>query len=115
MIDMYEFGVIVVDGRKYTRDLIILPTKVMEGWWRREGHNLTLEDLKELLDLDASLEVLVIGTGYSGMMNVPEDVEESLKERGIEVIVEPTRNACQTFNTLLGEGRRVAAAIHLTC
>ncbi|MEM2106887.1 MAG: Mth938-like domain-containing protein [Candidatus Bathyarchaeia archaeon] len=115
MIDMYDFGVIVIDGKEYNRDLIILPTKVIEGWWRREGHNLALEDLKELVDLDSPPEVLVVGTGYSGMMNVPEDVEDHLRRIGIEVIVEPTRNACRTFNTLLIKGRRVASALHLTC
>ncbi|MGQ9543930.1 MAG: Mth938-like domain-containing protein [Candidatus Bathyarchaeia archaeon] len=115
MIDMYEFGVIVVDGKRYVKDLIILPGKVLEGWWRREGHNLTLEDLKELLEMKVPPEVLVVGTGYSGMMNVSREVEDHLRFKGIELIVKPTRHACQIFNSLLRSKRMVTAALHLTC
>jgi hypothetical protein len=46
-IDQYEFGRIVVDGREETRDLIILPGRVVRNWWRRDGHALVLDDLAE--------------------------------------------------------------------
>jgi len=45
-IDYYDFGVIIVDGRKYSRDLIITPKRIISNWWRVEGHKLCLEDLK---------------------------------------------------------------------
>jgi hypothetical protein len=49
-IDHYEFGRIVVDGREETRDLIILPIRVVRNWWRQEGHALVVDDLREVLD-----------------------------------------------------------------
>jgi len=49
-IDHYEFGRIVVDGREETKDLIVLPDRVVRNWWRRDGHALVLDDLVEVLD-----------------------------------------------------------------
>ena len=33
-IDHYEFGRIMIDGRQETKDLIILPDRVLRNWWR---------------------------------------------------------------------------------
>jgi hypothetical protein len=49
-IDYYEFGRIVVDGRQETKDLIILPHRVVRNWWRLDGHALVLDDLAEVLE-----------------------------------------------------------------
>ncbi|MCS7385423.1 MAG: MTH938/NDUFAF3 family protein [archaeon GB-1867-005] len=116
MIENYAFGLMVINGVKYTGDLIILPNgEVKANWWRIEGHVLHLDDLRDILDLDELPEVLVIGSGYSGLMRVPEKVVEKLNSRGIEVIIERTGIAWRTFNRLFNGGQRVAAAFHLTC
>ena len=47
-IDHYDFGRIVIDGREETRDLIILPDRVVRDWWRQEGHVLVVDDLGEV-------------------------------------------------------------------
>jgi hypothetical protein len=113
MIDSYRFGEITIDGVRYSTDLIILPSRIRENWWRREGHRLCIEDLDEILE--ERPEILVVGTGYSGLMRVPREVIDRLREGGIEVIVQRTLEAWKTYNRLLSEGRRVAAAFHLTC
>ena len=112
MIESYRFGHIVIDGREYSRDLIILPNRILEDWWRREGHKLSLDDLKDILTED--IDVLIIGTGYYGLMKVPSKILETIRSRGIEVIIENTKEACQTYNRLR-KSRKVAAALHLTC
>jgi len=112
-IDSYDFGRIRVGGEDYHGDLIILPERVLAGWWREEGHRLKLEDLRDVLEED--IEVLVIGTGYYGAMRVSEEVVEELRRREIELIVEPTTKAWRTYNKLVEERRKVAAALHLTC
>jgi len=112
-IEKYSFGSIIVNGKKYTRDLIIFPNKIRENWWRKEGHKLHLEDLKEVLEYKP--EILVIGTGAYGIMRVPDDVIKKLTEAGIRVIVKKTKEACEAFNTLIKEGKNVVAALHLTC
>jgi len=115
LIDSYEFGMVVIDGKRHASDVIVFPDRVLDGWWRRGGHRLHIDDLKEVLNAEIQPEVLVIGTGYSGLMKVSNEVEEALRSRGIQVTVQPTEQACQTLNRLLKSGRRVVAAFHLTC
>jgi hypothetical protein len=106
---------IVIKGKRYRGDVIVFRDKVLVGWFRREGHRLHIDDLKQVLSAEPQPEVLVVGTGYSGLMKVSHEVEEVLASRGIKVIDQPTKQACRTFNELLKSGRRVAAAFHLTC
>jgi hypothetical protein len=112
VIDSYSFGRIVVDGKEYTRDVIIDPEGTVVSWWRREGHKVSSEDLEELLK--GKPEVLIFGTGYSGVMRVPKELIERLKKSGVEVIVQGTRDACDTYNRLC-RSRKAWAALHLTC
>jgi len=113
MIERYEFGRIVVDGKGYSADLIIFPDRVMSDWWREEGHELRPVDLWEVVR--ARPKVLVVGTGHSGMMRVPPETERYIREQGIQLIVEPTAQACRTYNRLRERGEDVVAALHLTC
>ena len=57
----YGFGRVTIDGREETRDVIVLPERVVRGWWREEGHGLVLEDLEEVID--ELPERLLVGTG----------------------------------------------------
>lgn len=112
-IENYRFGHIRVDGREYTTDLIIYPGHIDASWWRREGHLLIPEDLTEVLE--APPEVLVIGTGFSGCMIVPKETLAALRSKGSEVMVARTVETVALFNALGKEGRKVVAALHLTC
>ena len=111
-ISHYSFGRIVVDGKSYTSDIIIYPDRVEDSWWRKEGHNLSLDDLKGVIDAETA--VLIIGTGYNGLMAVPEETVEALTSRGIEVHPLPTVQAVELYNRLEKDGN-VIAALHLTC
>ncbi len=128
MIERYEFGSVWVDGKEYTRDVLIYPGKaagparVDATWWRKEGHRLDPQDLKGVVR--ARPEVVLVGTGYHGCLVVPAETREFLDRLGIELQAVPTREACQQFNQLLGHGesttggkdmRRVVAALHLAC
>jgi hypothetical protein len=112
MIDSYDFGRIVINGKHYNSDLIVFPDKVRDGWWRKEGHRLYVEDLKDVLE--AKPEVLVVGTGYYGLMTVPSETRKHVESEGIELIAQKTTEACKTFNRLV-KSRKVVAALHLTC
>jgi len=111
-IDSYNFGEIVIDGRTYRQDLLIWEDQVKSDWWRQRGHLLQVEDVAEALA--ASPEVLVVGMGQPGRMQVDLALSRYLKEKGIELIAVPTAQACRLINTLGGK-RRWAAALHLTC
>jgi hypothetical protein len=112
MIDSYDFGRIVINGKRYSSDLIVFSDKVRDGWWRKEGHRLHVEDLKDVLEVKP--EVLVVGTGYSGLMRVPPETRRYVESEGIEFIAQKTAEACETFNRLV-KSRKVVAALHLTC
>jgi len=112
-IEHYNFGEIVVNGRKYSRDIIITPSRIISDWWRIEGHMLFLDDLKDILNEE--FEYLVIGTGYYGFMRVSDEVFRKMGKRGVKVIAKPTREAVEEFNTLSSKGAKVVGAFHLTC
>lgn len=111
-IDSYEFGRIVVDGRAYTQDLILLPDGIQDSWWRQEGHRLHIVDVAGVLA--AKPEVLIVGKGQPGQMEVDPELARYLQENRIELIEVPTAQACTVYNSQAGK-RQVAAALHLTC
>ena len=111
-IKNYQFGQMVVDGERHTRDLILLPDRVVANWWREEGHRLDVEDLREVLD--AAPKVLVVGTGAYGLMKVPERTRRALEAAGIELQAARTEEAWRLYNDLR-ERQRIAGAFHLTC
>jgi len=49
MIESYKFGKIVVNGKSYSSDVIIIGNYVKADWWRKEGHCLHIEDLRDIL------------------------------------------------------------------
>jgi hypothetical protein len=113
-IDKYAFGHIRVDGRDYSRDVILLGGEVKGPWWREAGgHVYAKQDLAEVLA--AAPEVVVLGTGYFGRVKVLDETLEALAESGSEIVVERTGGAVEAYNRFVAEGRDVAAALHLTC
>jgi hypothetical protein len=110
-IDGYGFGRVTIDGRAETRDVIVLPGRVVRGWWRKEGHALVLEDLREVVD--ELPERLLVGTGAYGQLRPDPGALETLRGRGVEVEVLPTAEAVHRYAQL--DPRKTAAALHLTC
>jgi hypothetical protein len=110
-IEGYGFGRVTIDGREETRDVIVLPERVVRGWWRKEGHGLVLEDLDDVLD--ELPERLLVGTGAYGRMRPDPGALEELRLRGVEVEVFPTPEAVERYGEL--DPRKTAAALHLTC
>ncbi len=109
MIEDYSFGRIVINGRVYTSDVLIAKDTV-HSWWRKRGHVLNPEDLAVIMEEPP--EILVVGTGASGLMRVPDKTVEFIESYGITLIVKKTDEAVKTFNTLT---EKKAAALHVTC
>jgi hypothetical protein len=111
-IEHYSFGKIVIDGKTYTSDVIIYPGRVDASWWRKEGHYLQKVDLADIIT--AKPDILIVGTGYSGIMTVPEETVRFVGSKGIGLRVERTGKAVELYNGVAKEGT-VIAALHLTC
>jgi len=112
VIDSYKFGQIVVDGQIYSSDVIVFPDSIDSSWWRKSGHRLCLEDIKEILE--EKPEAVVIGTGAYGLMRVDKEVKYYAQARGIELVVDKTKKAVQKFNELAAQ-KKTIGAFHLTC
>jgi hypothetical protein len=110
-LEDYSFGRITVDGEEHTRDLIVLPDRVVPHWWRREGHSLALEDLEAVQE--ELPERLILGCGAHGQLRPDPAVLEALRGRGVEVEVLHTAEAVRRYGD--SDARRTAAALHLTC
>ena len=112
MIESYDFGRIVIDGREFGRDVVIYPETIDGNWWRKEGHTLSVDDVRGMVE--AKPEILIVGTGYSGQMKIHPQTEQYLRASGVELITAKTEKACKTYNDL-SKSRKVVAAFHLTC
>jgi hypothetical protein len=110
-LEGYSFGRIVVDGEEHTRDLIVLPDRVVRDWWRRDGHSLAMDDLDDVRD--ELPERLILGCGAHGQLRPDPAVIEALRERGVEVEALHTEEAVHRYAE--SDERRTAAALHLTC
>ncbi|HYX87149.1 MAG TPA: MTH938/NDUFAF3 family protein [Gaiellales bacterium] len=110
-VHSYRFGHVTVDGRQETRDVIVLPHRVVREWWRREGHGLVLADLEGVLDeLPARL---ILGTGAYGQLHPDPETIRELERRGVAVEAMPTAEAVDRYGAL--DPAATAAALHLTC
>ena len=113
MISSYSFGHIVVDGKEYNSDIIIYPDgRIQSSWWRESGHLLSTDDISELIK--EKPELIIAGTGASGIMKPDQSLEEELNSRSIEFLALPTGDAAEMYNSIYKE-RRVGACLHLTC
>ena len=110
-LEDYRFGRLTVDGQEHTRDLIVLPDRVVSNWWRREGHSLAMEDLDEVLDELPGR--LVLGIGAQSRLRPDPAVIAELERRGVQVECLPTEAAVRRYVDL--DERDTAAALHLTC
>jgi len=112
VIDSYHSGQIVINGKKYSSDVIIFPDRVQGGWWRIKAHELCLQDIADAIAENP--EVLIVGTGVSGLVTVLPEVKQEIAAQDIQLIVEPTGEACKTYNRL-SHSQKVVAALHLAC
>lgn len=112
MIEGYRFGEIKISGKSYRSDVIIYPNHIDSNWWRKQGHNLEVDDISEVIDTKP--EVVIFGTGQPGLMQVEKKTIEYLEKLGIKSIILPTEKACQEYNRI-ANSKKVVACLHLTC
>ena len=110
-LERYSFGRLVLDGEEQTRDLIVLPERVVTNWWRTDGHRLVLDDLEDVRE--ELPQHLVVGTGAYGQMRPDPEAVEQLGRDGVKVEALRTADAVRRYGEL--DPRQTAAALHLTC
>jgi len=112
-IDRCSFGSLVINGKTYTEDLVIYPDGRITGpWWRKRGHQLSRDDILELID--SAPEIIIAGTGVNGMVKPDKNLKKELSQLATEFIAAPNGKAITLFNELAPKNR-VGACFHLTC
>ena len=110
VIESYGGGRFRVSGRAYEGSILVLPHRTL-SWPVADFTALTPESLDPLFETgESAVEVLLIGCGPK-MALVPEALRAALRARGIAADAMDTGAACRTYNVLLAEDRRVAAAL----
>ncbi len=104
----YGEGYVVVNEQRYERSLVVMPDRLWTDWEATTFEALTAEHMQALASFDA--EVTLLGTGRQLRFPSPQ-VMRPMAGRGVEVM--DVQAACRTYNILMAEGRRVAAALLL--
>lgn len=101
-IDGYGPGFFRIDGKVLYGPCLITPWGA--GTWGG------FDDPAAPLALAGKIDVLFIGMG-ADIAHVPADFRDTLEAAGIGVEVMNSPAAARTYNVLLSEGRRIAAAL----
>ena len=105
-IDSYGGGGFRVAGAFHEGDMLLLGPAPAR--WAAEGF--APEAFGVVIEGAADLDVLLIGMGAE-IAPLPGPARRALEAAGIGVEVMSTASACRTYNVLLAENRRVAAAL----
>ena len=109
-IDGYGAGGFRFAGMSHRGSILTLPDGI-HGWSAILPQDVTAESLGPVFALPPGrIELLLVGTG-SDLVPVPEPLRRRLKASGIVAEPMATGAAARTYNILLGEGRRVGAAL----
>lgn len=104
----YDAGQLVINERTFETSLILTPETLVADWGPSHIDELVPEHVETVLALEP--EVVLLGTGTSQRFPSRELLRLAL-DRGVGIEVMDTGGACRTFNILMAEGRRVAAAL----
>ena len=104
----YGEGYVMVNRERFERSLVVLPERILRDWPATSFETLAPEHLAALAGLNR--EIILLGTGARLRFPRPE-IMQSLIRSGVGVEVMDVQAACRTYNILLAEDRRVAAAL----
>ncbi len=107
VVQAYGGGGFRISQVRHEGGVIVLPDRVL-AWPVQAMAELTLESLAPIRESGA--ELLLIGCGRS-MAAVPPQLRQAVRQWGVVIDAMDTGAACRTYNVLLSEERRVAAAL----
>ena len=108
-ITAYGEDYVQVNGQRYQSSLIVLAGKVLD--WPVEGFDRLSEESFSVLKAEKP-EIVLLGTGPRQRFPHPR-LTAALAQAGIGVEVMDLKAACRTYNILVAEERKVAAALLL--
>ncbi len=98
-----------ISGTVHKTSVIVFADRTV-AWPVASLDDLSLDSLAPVLDANPPVEVLLLGVGARNRL-VPEALRQQLRDAGIVLDSMDTGAACRTYNVLMAEDRRVAAAL----
>ena len=103
----YGDGYVLVNGQRHANNVIVMPEQLLP-WSATSFDALTEADFEVMAGLN--LEILLLGTGPKQRFPHPR-LTRALAARRIGVEAMDLQAACRTYNILVAEERKVAAAL----
>ena len=104
----YGEGYVVVNGERIERSVVVLPERILTDWPAGRFDDLAPEHFAALADLGR--EIILLGTGARLRFPRPEIIHPLIRA-GVGIEVMDIQAACRTYNILVAEQRKVAAAL----
>lgn len=103
------FRFVGLDGLSHRGSLLALPSG-MWAWEARTTADLTAEMFARVVAEAGAIDILLVGTGRD-LLPLPKPLRAHLTAAGLRADPMSTGSALRTWNILIGERRRVAAAL----
>lgn len=108
-IDAYGAGGFRFADMSHRGSILSLPSGIW-AWAPSTAAEIDEAALARAVAERAQIDFLLIGCGRDPVL-LPLPLRNRLKQAGLSYDIMPTRAAASTYNVLLAEGRRVAAAL----
>ena len=108
-IDAYGKGGFAFAGMSHRGSLLCLPNAVW-AWEVTRPEQIDKYSLARVFDAANSIDTLIVGTGADAWL-APQDLRSALRAVRVVLDTMQTGPAIRTYNIMLGERRRVAAAL----
>jgi uncharacterized protein len=109
VIESYGPGRFRISGIEHVGSRLVFPERTF-AWAVTAMADLSLDALSPVLAANPAVEILLIGCGPR-LQPLPGALRSALRAHGVGCDAMDTGAACRTFNVLLAESRRVAAAL----
>jgi uncharacterized protein len=106
-VTAYGAGYVSVNGQRHESSLVVLRDRILP-WAPRRCDELNAGSFAVLEKLD--VDILLLGTGERQRFPLPQ-LTAGLRKARIGVEVMDLQAACRTYNILVAEERKVAAAL----
>lgn len=109
LIEGYRPGGFRIAGVQHAGSVLVLPERTL-AWSVGAPEDITAASLAPITATEPRVELLIIGLGPQFGL-IAAELRAALRGHGISVEAMATDAACRTYNVLLSEDRRVAAAL----
>lgn len=109
VINAYGDGGFRISGKHWTEPVLVFPGQIMP-WGITDIAQISMASLEPAFGMEPAVELLLIGCGPN-MVFINKALRAEIRAKGLVIETLDTGAACRTYNLLMGEGRRIGAAL----